>query len=87
MRIKLNITLKKDAAFDPAEFSMWMAEKSPVFMVPRFIEVYEEGFPVTATQKIRVAEIKEITEKTGTEAKQGSSLKPDRVKEEKYKTP
>ena len=27
--IKLNVTLKKDAEFDPAEFSMWMAEKSP----------------------------------------------------------
>ena len=69
--IKLNVTLKKEAEFDPAEFSMWMAEKSPVFMVPRFIEVYEEGFPVTATQKIRVAEIKEITEKTWDRSKAG----------------
>lgn len=69
--IKLNITLKKDAEFDPEEFSMWMAEKSPVFMVPRFIEVYEEGFPVTATQKIRVAEIKEISEKTWDRSKTG----------------
>lgn len=69
--IKLNITLKKDAAFDPEEFSMWMAEKSPVFMVPRFIEVYEEGFPVTATQKIRVVEIKEITENTWDRSKTG----------------
>jgi crotonobetaine/carnitine-CoA ligase len=62
--IKLNITLKKGASFDPAEFCMWMAERSPVFMVPRFIEIYENGFPVTATQKIRVAEIKEISENT-----------------------
>jgi carnitine-CoA ligase len=69
--IKLNVTLKKEAEFDPAEFSMWMAEKSPVFMVPRFIEVYEEGFPVTATQKIRVAEIKEITDKTWDRSKAG----------------
>ena len=36
-----------------------MAEISPVFMIPRFIEVYPDGFPVTATQKIRVAEIRE----------------------------
>ena len=50
---------------------MWMAEKSPVFMIPRFIEVYEEGFPVTATQKIRVAEIKEITDKTWDRSKAG----------------
>ncbi len=69
--IKLNVTLKKGAEFDPAEFSMWMAEKSPVFMVPRFIEVYKDGFPVTATQKIRVAEIKEITDKTWDRSKAG----------------
>ena len=69
--IKLNITLKKGAEFDPAEFSMWMAERAPVFMVPRFIEVYEGGFPVTATQKIRVAEIKEITDNTWDRNKTG----------------
>ncbi len=62
--IKLNITLKRDASFDPVEFSNWMAEQSPVFMIPRFIEVYPDGFPVTATQKIRVAEIKEISDNT-----------------------
>jgi len=62
--IKLNITLKKGASFDPIEFSKWMAELAPVFMIPRFIEVYEDGFPITSTQKIRVAEIKEISDKT-----------------------
>lgn len=62
--IKLNITLKGEADFDPIEFSKWMAEKVMVAMVPRFIEVYEDGFPVTATQKVKVAEIKEITDKT-----------------------
>ncbi|MCH7518709.1 MAG: AMP-binding protein [Candidatus Dadabacteria bacterium] len=62
--IKLNLTLKKGASFDPVKFCMWMAERSPVFMVPRFIEVYENGFPITATQKIRVAEIKEISKNT-----------------------
>ncbi len=67
--IKLNITLKRDASFDPIEFSKWMAELAPVFMVPRFIEVYADGFPVTATQKIRVAEIKEISENTWDRAK------------------
>ncbi len=62
--IKLNITLKGDAEFDPVEFCKWMADRVIVAMVPRFIEVYEDGFPVTATQKIKVAEIKEITDKT-----------------------
>ncbi|NIS73678.1 MAG: hypothetical protein GTO08_00005, partial [Deltaproteobacteria bacterium] len=29
--IKLNVTLKKGAEFDPVEFSKWMAEIAPVF--------------------------------------------------------
>jgi len=33
-------------------------------MVPRFIEIYPDGFPVTATQKIKVGELKELTDKT-----------------------
>ena len=69
--IKLNITLEKGAKLDPVEFSKWMAERNPVFMVPRFIEVYENGFPMTASQKIKVAEIKEITEKTWDRNKAG----------------
>jgi len=73
--IKLNITLKKKAVFDPVKFSQWMAEKAPVFMVPRFIEVYEKGFPLTTTQKIRVAEIKEITDKTWDRNKTGLKFK------------
>ena len=62
--IKLCVTLKVGEEFDPIEFSKWMAERVIVAMVPRFIEVYEEGFPVTATQKVKVAEIKEITDNT-----------------------
>jgi acyl-coenzyme A synthetase/AMP-(fatty) acid ligase len=71
--IKLNVTLKPGVSFDPVEFSKWMADQVMVAMVPRFIEVYEDGFPVTATQKIKVGEIKEITEKTWDRAK--TSLK------------
>lgn len=62
--VKLCVTLKAGEEFDPVEFSKWMAERVIVAMVPRFIEVYEEGFPVTATQKVKVAEIKEITDNT-----------------------
>lgn len=69
--IKLNITLKSGAEFDPVEFSKWMAEKVMVAMVPRFIEVYDDGFPMTATQKVKVAEIKEITDKTWDRNKTG----------------
>jgi acyl-coenzyme A synthetase/AMP-(fatty) acid ligase len=69
--IKLNITLKHGATFDQVEFSKWMADQVMVAMVPRFIEVYEEGFPLTATQKIKVTEIKNITENTWDRAKTG----------------
>ncbi|HSG31124.1 MAG TPA: AMP-binding protein [Thermodesulfobacteriota bacterium] len=62
--IKLNVTLKSGANFDPIEFCKWMAERVMVAMVPRFIEVFEDGFPMTATQKVKVAELKEITDKT-----------------------
>ncbi|MGH7808272.1 MAG: AMP-binding protein [Thermodesulfobacteriota bacterium] len=69
--IKLNITLKPSASFDEVEFSKWMAELVIVAMVPRFIEIYPDGFPVTATQKIKVGELKEITGKTWDRAKTG----------------
>jgi len=69
--IKLCITLKQGETFDPVEFSHWMVEKVMVAMVPRFIEIYEDGFPVTATQKVKVAEIKEITDKTWDRNKAG----------------
>jgi crotonobetaine/carnitine-CoA ligase len=72
--IKLCVTLQADEEFDPIEFSKWMAERVMVAMVPRFIEVYDEGFPVTATQKVKVAEIKEITDKTWDRSKSGLRL-------------
>ncbi|MGH7801390.1 MAG: AMP-binding protein [Thermodesulfobacteriota bacterium] len=69
--IKLNITLKPGETFDPVEFSKWMAELVMVAMVPRFIEIYPEGFPVTATQKIKMGELKEIDDRTWDRAKTG----------------
>jgi len=69
--IKLCITIKQGETFDPVEFSHWMVEKVMVAMVPRFIEIYEDGFPVTATQKVKVAEIKEITDQTWDRNKAG----------------
>ena len=69
--IKLNITLKPGETFDPVEFSKWMAELVMVAMVPRFIEVYPEGFPVTAAHKIKMGELKEISDRTWDRAKTG----------------
>ncbi|MGQ0793610.1 MAG: AMP-binding protein [Deltaproteobacteria bacterium] len=69
--VKLCVTVKSGAEFDPVEFSKWMADLVIVAMVPRFIEIYSDGFPVTATQKIKMAELKEITERTWDRAKTG----------------
>ena len=62
--LKLNIVVKEGEKFNYAEFCTWMAEKAIIAMVPRFIEIFEDGFPMTATQKVKVAELKEINDKT-----------------------
>ena len=69
--LKLNIILKQGMDFNPKDFCTWMADKAIIAMVPRFIEIYSDGFPVTATQKVKVAELKEITDKTWDRAKEG----------------
>ncbi len=61
--IKLNIVLEEGADFDPVDFCKWMAERVPVYMVPRFIEVYKE-FPLTSTQKVNMGKLKELSAKT-----------------------
>ena len=72
--IKLNITLKDNESFDPIEFCKWMAELVPVYMVPRFIEVYCE-FPLTSTQKVSVGDLKKIGEETWDRNESGLSFK------------
>ena len=68
--LKLNIILKDGEKFDEAEFCTWMADQCIIAMVPRFIEIFD-GWPMTATQKVKVAELKEITDKTWDRAKAG----------------
>lgn len=72
--IKLNITLKKGKNFDPIQFCRWMADKVPIYMIPRFIEVYEE-FPHTSTQKISAGELKNFSGKTWDRNESGLSFK------------
>jgi len=72
--IKLNITLKKGSEFDNKEFCIWMAEKVPVYMIPRFIEVYEE-FPLTSTQKFNVGLMKIINDNTWDRNESGLKFK------------
>ena len=69
--LKLNIVVKEGEKFNYAEFCTWMAEKAIIAMVPRFIEIFEDGFPMTATQKVKVAELKEINDKTWDRAEAG----------------
>lgn len=61
--IKLNLTLKEGEELDNVKFCTWMAEIVPVYMVPRFIEIYEE-FPLTSTQKVSMDSLKRITDGT-----------------------
>jgi len=69
--LKLNIILQDGEKYDHAEFCTWMAEKTIIAMVPRFIEIFDGGFPMTASQKVKVAELKEINDKTWDRAKTG----------------
>ena len=69
--LKLNIIIKDSEKFDEAEFCTWMAEQCIVAMVPRFIEIFDGGFPMTASQKVKVADLKEITDRTWDRAKSG----------------
>jgi len=61
--IKLNIMLKDGREFDHIEFCLWMAKKVPVYMIPRFIEVYDE-FPLTTSQKFNMELLKELSDNT-----------------------
>jgi len=72
--IKLNVIPEKNEEFDPEEFSRWMAEITPVYMVPRFIEIYDE-FPLTSTQKINIAQLKKLSDKTWDRNKSGLKFK------------
>ena len=69
--LKLNIIIKDGEKFDEAEFCTWMADQCIVAMVPRFIEIFDGGFPMTASQKVKVADLKEITNRTWDRAKSG----------------
>lgn len=72
--IKLNLTLKEGTELDNVQFCTWMAEIVPVYMVPRFIEIYEE-FPLTSTQKISMDSLKRITDSTWDRNKSGVKFK------------
>ncbi len=72
--IKLNIRLKEGEDFDHASFCRWMAEKVTVAMVPRFVEVYEE-FPLTASQKTAVSELRKISGSTWDRSRSGLRLR------------
>ena len=61
--IKLNIMLKDNREFDHIKFCKWMAEKVPIYMIPRFIEVYDK-FPLTSSQKFNMELLKELSDNT-----------------------
>ncbi|MCY4046571.1 MAG: AMP-binding protein [Candidatus Dadabacteria bacterium] len=72
--VKLNIVLNPGAQFDHKQFCLWMAEQVPVYMVPRFIQIYEQ-FPLTSTQKINLGALKAVGDETWDRSGSGISLK------------
>ncbi|WP_462137999.1 AMP-binding protein [Candidatus Mycalebacterium sp.] len=72
--IKLNIVLNTGADFDEVAFCKWMAEREPVSMVPRFIQIYGQ-FPLTSTQKINLGSLKLLEGDTWDRNKSGLSMK------------
>ncbi len=72
--IKLNIVLEDKSRFDYERFCKWMAERVPVYMVPRFIEIYEQ-FPLTSTQKVNLGSLKLLGDGTWDRNKSGLKLK------------
>ena len=72
--IKLNIVLEKGARFDHEQFCKWMAERVAVYMVPRFIQIYEQ-FPLTSTQKVNLGALKLLGEETWDRSNSGLNLK------------
>lgn len=72
--IKLNIVLHPGASFDPFEFCKWMAEREPVYMVPRFIQIYEQ-FSLTSTQKVNLGSLKLLEDDTWDRNTSGLKLK------------
>lgn len=75
--VKLNIVLEEGASFDCERFCEWMAERVPVYMVPRFIEIYDR-FPLTSTQKVNMGSLKLLGEDTWDRNKSGLKLKTRR---------
>ena len=72
--IKLNVTLKDRDDFDQIQFCKWMAGQVPVYMIPRFIEIYE-NFPLTSTEKVNTGELKKITDNTWDRNESGVTFK------------
>ncbi len=72
--IKLNIVVEKGARFDYEQFCKWMAERVPVYMVPRFIEIYGQ-FPLTSTQKVNLGSLKLLGDGTWDRNSSGLKLK------------
>jgi crotonobetaine/carnitine-CoA ligase len=50
--VKLDIYVR-DTAFDVRSYHVWLEEKLPRYMVPRFIEVHADELPKTPSQKIQ----------------------------------
>ncbi|MEF2978562.1 AMP-binding protein [Subtercola sp. YIM 133946] len=56
--VKACVVLAPEATFDPGEFFVWSARSLPRFMVPRYVEVFDE-LPRTPTQRVEKYKLRE----------------------------
>jgi crotonobetaine/carnitine-CoA ligase len=54
--VRLVLTLKEGAALQPRALSEWLVDRTPRFMLPRYIEIVER-LPLTPTKKVRKNEL------------------------------
>jgi crotonobetaine/carnitine-CoA ligase len=52
------VCVAEGAAPDPAEFTQWLAERMPYFMVPRYIR-FVGALPKTPTERVQKVKLRE----------------------------
>lgn len=57
--VKVFVTVRDGAEFDPADLIKFLIPKMPHFMVPRYIEVVDE-FPKTITDRVKKNELRDL---------------------------
>jgi crotonobetaine/carnitine-CoA ligase len=57
--VKICVAFGEDAAVEPGELVAFLAQRMTSFMVPRYVEVFDELPKTTATKRVRKVELRE----------------------------